>query len=197
LEEVTAEEANRVLRKTLTDPELLFRAWYRFGDRRNPLSDMFDPSGMALKLDQLVSAIAAAKQAASDYGRARRAYIAGLSKADLPQEIRALLPKPGPKPADVKSSLRMDILSTETNLDPKRAEVVWAYLETILEGAKFEPSDLVDLAHAMYLPLADLWRGDRRFSGALIRKNAPYADRIVVSLLELPDRISARLDSTR
>jgi len=43
----------------------------------------------------------------------------------------------------------------------------------------------------MYLPHADLWRGDRAFSTLLISSRVDFCNRIVPSLAELPGRIEA------
>jgi len=45
----------------------------------------------------------------------------------------------------------------------------------------------------MYLPHADLWRGDKAFSTLLINNRIDFCKRIVPSLAELPERIEAAI----
>jgi hypothetical protein len=45
----------------------------------------------------------------------------------------------------------------------------------------------------MYLPYTDLWRGDRAFSDLLIKHRVSFSERVVPTLVDLPDRIEAEL----
>jgi hypothetical protein len=64
-------------------------------------------------------------------------------------------------------------------------------MKTANHGRDIKNSDGIDLIHAMYLPHADLWRGDRAFSTLLINNRGDFYSRIVPSLAELPGRIEA------
>lgn len=59
--------------------------------------------------------------------------------------------------------------------------------------AKVEPSFGGDLFHSLYMSHVDLWRGDIRFSTALISAMPQYADRIVPRLRDLPSAIERAL----
>ena len=54
-------------------------------------------------------------------------------------------------------------------------------------------SDGIDFVHAMYLPHADLWRGDRAFADLLIKYKVSFSERVVPTLLGVPARIAAEL----
>ena len=68
------------------------------------------------------------------------------------------------------------------------AQILFAFHN---DGRDIKHSDGIDLIHAMYLPHADLWRGDRAFSTLLISSRVDFCNRIVPSLAELPGRIEA------
>jgi hypothetical protein len=61
------------------------------------------------------------------------------------------------------------------------------------DGRDIKNSDGIDFIHAMYLPHADLWRGDRAFSTLLMNNRVDFCSRIVPSLVELPGRIEAAI----
>jgi hypothetical protein len=56
-------------------------------------------------------------------------------------------------------------------------------------NAKIERSFGGDMLHAFYVPYVDLWRGDRRFSEALLCAMPAHKDRIVRRLVDLPSAI--------
>jgi hypothetical protein len=70
------------------------------------------------------------------------------------------------------------------------AQILYAFHK---DGRDIKNSDGIDLIHAMYLPHADLWRGDKAFSTLLINNRIDCCTRIVPSLMELPGRIEAAI----
>ena len=64
-------------------------------------------------------------------------------------------------------------------------------------NAKVERSFGGDMMHAFYVPYVDLWRGDRRFSEALIGAMPNHKKRIVRKLADLPAAIDAASISKR
>jgi hypothetical protein len=70
------------------------------------------------------------------------------------------------------------------------AQILYAFHN---DGRDIKNLDGIDLMHAMYLPHADLWRGDRAFSTLLINNRVDFYSRIVPSLAELPARIEAAM----
>lgn len=71
------------------------------------------------------------------------------------------------------------------------AEVFFAFER---DGRPIKESDGIDFVHVMYLPHADLWRGDRAFSDLLKKHKVSFSDRVVPTLLELPARIEAEVE---
>jgi hypothetical protein len=71
------------------------------------------------------------------------------------------------------------------------AEILYAFER---DKRPIKDSDGIDFVHAMYLPHADLWRGDRAFSHLLKQHRVKFGERIVTTLLELPARIEAELE---
>jgi hypothetical protein len=71
------------------------------------------------------------------------------------------------------------------------AEILYAFER---DKRPIKDSDGIDFVHAMYLPHADLWRGDRAFSHLLKQHRVKFGERIVPTLLELPARIEAELE---
>jgi hypothetical protein len=70
------------------------------------------------------------------------------------------------------------------------AEVLFAFER---DKRPIKDSDGIDFVHVMYLPHADLWRGDRAFSDLLKRHKVSFGERVVPTLLELPARVEAEL----
>jgi len=71
------------------------------------------------------------------------------------------------------------------------AEVLYAFER---DNRPIKDSDGIDFVHVMYLPHADLWRGDRAFSDLLKRHKVSFSERVLSTLLELPARIDAELE---
>jgi hypothetical protein len=59
-------------------------------------------------------------------------------------------------------------------------------------GHRPERSAVGDLIHALYLPHADIWRGDRRFAHLLRTEVPEYAARVASKLSDVPAMLSAR-----
>lgn len=74
------------------------------------------------------------------------------------------------------------------------AEVLYAFER---DKRPIKDSDGIDFVHVMYLPHADLWRGDRAFSDLLIRHKVSFSGRVVPTLLELPVRIEAEFEKQK
>jgi hypothetical protein len=66
------------------------------------------------------------------------------------------------------------------------AQILYAFHR---EGRPIKRSDAIDFIHASYLPLVDLWRGDKAFGDLLIKHKVNFSERVVSTLEELPLRI--------
>lgn len=66
-----------------------------------------------------------------------------------------------------------------------------AYINAHLkQSQEMKGSDIVDIMHSVYIPYADLWRGDKAFSDLLMKEKLPHKEKIVPTLASLPQRIS-------
>jgi hypothetical protein len=79
--------------------------------------------------------------------------------------------------------------------------VVTSYLDTFMQknlglediaGNFPEDSAMGDVMHALYLPRADIWRGDRRFSHLLKSKVPEFASRVASKVGDIPVMLEKR-----
>jgi hypothetical protein len=196
LGEITRTEANNRLRCYLTDPIHIYNTWFDHYGMDNPIVDRRDQ--MASKLAVMLSEL--------------KAMLA--DNAALRTELRSALNRKGDNvlsaPAREKlSALEREVRTFGSGLrSPQEltknvpiwkelfgeasamiaAKILFAFHN---DGRDIKNSDGIDLIHAMYLPHADLWRGDRPFSTLLINNRVDFCSRIFPSLAELPGRIEA------
>lgn len=195
---ITQKEANAKLRTCLTDPVTFYETWFEHYGRGNPLE--IQGTELAGKLISILEGL----QAMLDKQIALRADIKKALKAEgedaLDGEDRRKLIK---LLGDIKK-FGGEIQSPEEILKgaPKLMKVFGeksAHLipQVVLafhrDGSRIRRSDVIDFIHAMYLPHTDLWRGDRSFSGRLVRHKVNNWERVVPTLTELPSRIEAEL----
>ena len=196
LGEITRTEANNRLRCYLTDPIHIYNTWFNYYGLDNPIVGRRDQT--ASKLRWLLSELKAmlADQAAL--------------RAQLRSELNATGDNAlSPSARDQLTALEREVKTFGCELrSPEEltknaprwkelfgeksgllaAQILHAFYN---DGRDIKQSDGIDLIHAMYLPLADLWRGDRAFSTLLINNRVDFCSRIVPSLAELPGRIEA------
>jgi hypothetical protein len=188
---VSAASVDGVLRRWITDPESFFIIWYKYLGRTNALTEMIKEYAerLAIAFSTLNELHLSLRDSLERVAAAKR----DLKKAwsNLPPELRKVIQR---------KTLSMKVDNAFPNatrfgetLGPDRAAVAAAFFKSRASGAKFQHSDLADLMHAMYLPLCDLWRGDRAFATMLLRAGVPHAEHIVPSLSELPSRIGSKL----
>jgi hypothetical protein len=196
LGEMTRAEANNRLRYYLTDPVNIYNTWFDYYGLDNPIANRRDhmASKLALMLSELNAMLAA--------------------QADLHAKLRTELTAKGgnalsPKGREALTALEREVKTFGSELkSPEEltknaprwkelfgeqsgrlaAQILYAFHR---DGRKIKNSDGIDLIHAMYLPHADLWRGDKAFSTLLINNQVDFCSRIVSSLPELPGRIEA------
>jgi hypothetical protein len=198
LGEITRAEANNGLRCYLTDPIHIYNTWFDHYGLDNPIVDRRDQ--MASKLTLMLSEL--------------KAMLA--DQAALRAEIRSALTTTGdnalsPPVRETLTALERDVKTFGSELKspdeltknaPRwkelfgeasamiAAQILFAFHK---DGRDIKSSDGIDLIHAMYLPHADLWRGDKAFSTLLINNRIDFCSRIVPSLAELPGRIEAAI----
>jgi hypothetical protein len=115
-----------------------------------------------------------------------------LSQATLPDDVRKRIKR------DIKNLLSPREIPALVKLFGKDSafvmtQVLFAFQREHREIIKTKPSTVIDAIHALYLPHADLWRGDRDFSALLRKYKVNYHERVVPRLRELPGRIEAEI----
>jgi len=195
LGQMTRSEANEKLRFYITDPEAVYETWFENYGRENPVPELRDKIANAFvemlsERKRIMDEIAADKKAI-------KAAISARGEARLGAEDRARF---ATLARDLES-YRSDLTSPdEMSKDPAWVKVVGKegtqiaaeiFHALLKEKREIKRSDGIDLVHAMYLPHVDLWRGDRAFSGLLIKNKTPFHERVVPTLAELLGRIEA------
>ena len=185
----------------LTDPVVFYETWFERQGRGNPLEAR---GGQLAKM--LMELFEKHRAMLTDHDSLRadvKKALAAKGEDALSAEDRAKLLQ---VQRDLKT-FRAEITSPEDLNDrvPDWRELVGeksARIATQImfafqrEKTRLQRSDAIDFIHAMYLPHADLWRGDRGFCSLLIRNKVDYLERVVPRLAELPARIEAeRLNS--
>jgi hypothetical protein len=196
LGEITRTEANNRLRCYLTNPMHIYNTWFDHYGLDNPIVDRRDQ--MASKLTLMLREL----KAMLTHNAALRAEIRSALTATGDNALTA--------PAREKfTALEREVKTFGTELkSPEEltknaprwkeffgeasgmiaAQILFAFHN---DGRDIKNSDAIDLIHAMYLPHADFWRGDKAFSTLLIDNRVDFCSRIVPSLAELPGRIEA------
>ncbi len=201
--EVTEQEANRALKKCVTDPESFFEFWFQFYKKKNPLAEMIENGLQKLKsgISKMQTFILSSKLELSHY----RKLVADIRRTE--KEVRRLSKNLGlsnnlkraklPKAFDVQSTIRSIPIPDSMQKWPYEVRILmWEFMLAYTNLRKFHDSDIVDIMHAFYLPQCDLWRGDRTFCNLLLESNISYKSRIVPSLKLLPARIEEELKKT-
>jgi hypothetical protein len=198
LGEMSRTEANNKLRCYLTNPIHIYNTWFEYYGLDNPIVDRRDQtaSKLTLMLRELNAMLA--------------------DQADLRAGIRSELNATGDKALSPWAREQLTALDREVKTfgnelkspeeltkNAPRWKEVFGEKSSVLaaqilyafhnDGRDIKNSDGIDLMHAMYLPHADLWRGDRAFSTLLIDNRVDFCSRIVPSLAELPGRIEAAI----
>jgi hypothetical protein len=197
LGEITREEANKKVRFYITDPMTAYETWFEKYGRENPVPERRDPIA-----NLLVTMTDGLNEMLEEH-------------ADLKTKIRKTMKASGDNTLD--SADREVFLNMKRELGAFRAEITSpsemakhpSWIEAVgEEGAllaaeifqalhkekrEIKASDAIDLHHVMYLPYADLWRGDKAFSSLLIKNRVKIHERVVPSLWDLPRRIETEI----
>jgi hypothetical protein len=198
LGEITRAEANNRLRCYLTDPVHIYNTWFDHYGFDNPIVARRDQmaSKLALMLTELRAMVA---ETADIRAKLRWALTATGDKAlnaegrnaltALEREVKTFGSEiQSPEELTKNSSRWKELFGEQSGL--LAAQILYAFHK---DGRDIKYSDGIDLIHAMYLPHADLWRGDKAFSTLLITNRINFCTRIVPSLAELPARIETAI----
>jgi hypothetical protein len=201
LGEITRIEANKKVRFYITDPVAVYESWFENYGRDNPVPERRDQiankfaamiAELKEKLDETVAlkmeirkAIAttgenapnaAQREAFMAFGRELETFRSEISSPEEISQHPAWVRLFGREAAQIS------------------AQIFYGFYK---EKKDIEPSDAIDFIHAMYLPHADLWRGDKAFSSLLIKNKVSFYERVVPTLSELPGRIKTELAKRR
>jgi hypothetical protein len=198
LGEITRAEANNRLRCYLTDPVSIYNTWFDYYGLDNPIVDRRDQ--MASKLTLMLSELKGMLAEQADLRAKLRSELTATGENALSAEGREALTALEREVKTFGSELKSpeeltknaprwkELFGEESGL--LAAQILYAFHK---DGRDIKNSDGIDLIHAMYLPHADLWRGDKPFSTLLINNRVDFCTRIVPSLGELPGRIEAAI----
>jgi hypothetical protein len=198
LGEMSRTEANNRLRCYLTNPIHIYNTWFYYYGLDNPIANRRDQ--MASRLTLLLSELKAMLADQADLRARIRSDLNATGNSALSpsarDQLRALDREVKKFGSELKSpeELTKNAPRWKETFGEKSgvlaAQILYAFHN---DGRDIKNSDGIDLMHAMYLPHADLWRGDRAFSTLLIDNRVDFCSRIVASLAELPGRIEAAI----
>ncbi|SHN69625.1 hypothetical protein [Bradyrhizobium erythrophlei] len=195
---ISRDEANRKLWFFINDPESIYELWFEqcnwdcpIMERRDNIAGKFvtmlgELRGTLARTKDLRARITAELNAAGDEALSAdgRSQLLRLRR-DL-KTFREEISSPQQLCKDVP--IWKKLFGDESAL--LAAEVLFAFER---DKRPIKDSDGIDFVHVMYLPHADLWRGDRAFSDLLKRHKVSFGERVVPTLLELPARVEAEL----
>jgi hypothetical protein len=202
LGEISLAEADKELRKFVTDPECFFEFWFQYYGKTNPLNEL-----LGAAIDNMKTKIEELQTLSLNFKNTQKGHEEELSKfrkfeseaASLERDLgirtgssRVKIPKMQ-KANDLIRSLEIPAISQE--LPEHIRKLVWEYLLAFIEPRKFLNSDIADIIHALNIEHCDLWRGDQTFCKLLMNSKMSNKDRIVSSLRDLPNRIESALSA--
>jgi hypothetical protein len=182
----------------LTDPVNIYNTWFDHYGMDNPIVDRRDQ--MASKLTLMLSELKQmlGEQAALRAELRSALTATGVNALSTParEKLTALEREVKTFASEIQSPEELtknvprwkELFGEESGLIA--AQILYAFHK---DGREIKNSDGIDLIHAMYLPHADLWRGDKAFSTLLMNNRIDFCTRIVPSLAELPGRIEAAI----
>jgi hypothetical protein len=196
LGEISRTEANNRLRCYLTNPIHIYNTWFDHYGLDNPIVDRRDQ--MASKLTVMLSELKAQLGEHAALHEKLRSALTATGDNALSASAREKLTALERELKTFGSEIRSPQELTKNvpiwkglfgeNSALIAAQILYAFHK---DGRDIKNSDGIDLVHAMYLPHAHLWRGDRAFSTLLINNRVDFCSRVVPSLADLPGRIEA------
>jgi len=187
--------------RSLTDPVSIANTWFDYYGLDNPIVDRRDQ--MASKLTLMLSELKGMLAEQADIRGNLRSALSATGEDALSAEGREALTAlereaktfaneiQSPEELTKNVPRWKELFGEESGL--LAAQILYAFHK---DGREIKNSDGIDLIHAMYLPHADLWRGDKAFSTLLMNNRIDFCTRIVRSLAELPGRIEAAVASS-
>lgn len=197
LGELSRTQANAILLSLVCNPVSLLEMWFCHYKEANPLTKFAHETAATLR--ESINKLRLAMTEADKQTKKLRSLLRESHKLPNPsmqKAMRDVLHRPlefdpqNPGPDfffDKIPLLRERLPEAQGRL------LSAALIALVLRDREFQDSDLVDVMHLAYLPLCDLWRGDKAFCDALKRAKVAGHERIVPKLMQLPDRIDQLL----
>jgi hypothetical protein len=204
LGQISRSEANTILAQDIIHPENVYKYYFKQDGNENPANALNKRvyAQMLSDIDkflqykdrmrntnlQLLTSENAIKRLIIDskYSPTTAVDIISSSKKRR-RDIKILLDQ----------KITLDRIRIFSNIDAATIESNFASIATAVYDAvacnkiKKEPSLAGDMIHAAYLPVCNLWRGDRAMSRILIDAKVPNFEKIVPELKDLPNRIES------
>jgi hypothetical protein len=204
--QVSRSTANSALVRDLTHPENVYRYWFEQGRNANPANEF--NSDVWNKISKLTDQyLKLRSQVAEDIGTIKKndAVFKKIAKDNsfppnyvddelsMSKALRHAMEEAISAPP-VVDRLRVFSGRNVENLECSLGAVATAVINAVINNEiKNERSLAGDIAHAAYLPLCDLWRGDNAMVRVLSKARVPNYEKIVPNLMLLPDRIESEL----
>lgn len=187
---ISRDAANAELWRFINDPESVYKLWFEECEWQSPILDR--RNNIANQLVVMLTHLQENLSGLDDLrGQIRLAGEDALSSIDRAQlnQLRKDVKTFRDETLSARRLFEQDsawkkLFGDESAL--LAAEIFFAFQQ---ERRPIKPSDGIDFVHAMYLPHADLWRGDRAFSDLLRKHRVTFSERVVSTLAELPARI--------
>jgi hypothetical protein len=198
LGEITRAEANAKVRCYLTDPVNIYNTWFDHYGMDNPIVERRDQLARMLRLmrselkgmtEDVAALRTELRSELTATGDNALSTLAHEKLSALERDVKTFASEiKSPEELNKNAPGWKKLYGEESGLIA--AQILYAFHK---DGREIKDSDGIDLIHAMYLPQADLWRGDKAFSTLLINNRIDFWTRIVPSLTELPGRIEAAM----
>jgi hypothetical protein len=198
LGEITRAEANAKVRCYLTDPVNIYNTWFDHYGMDNSIVERGDQLARMLRLmrselkgmtEDVAALRTELRSELTATGDNALSTLAHEKLSALERDVKTFASEiKSPEELNKNAPGWKKLYGEESGLIA--AQILYAFRK---DGRDIKDSDGIDLIHAMYLPHADLWRGDKAFSTLLINNRIDFWTRIVPSLTELPGRIEAAM----
>lgn len=205
LGELSRHEANQLLLRAFCDPVVIYEIWFERYGKPNPIDDLKrefhqklveTQQGIRLLLDEALALQNEIKRTEDELKRLIRTTT--LEKTNLHNSLKELKATKTSVARLCKTPADWRILNgvvRDEALGVELSAIICGAINAIVAGSlRLEASTALDVMHACYLPLADLWRGDRRFALPLRDQHIPFASKIVPNLSELIPRIEQAIN---
>jgi hypothetical protein len=200
--EMTRDDANKKLWFFITDPVSVYEVWFEQYGRDDPIAERRDRIVRTfVKMGEQFNTML--NDGVNFQAKVKEAIAATGDDALTPAERETLI-----KLRAQAKTFRTEMMSAQELYERVpvwkeyfgdqaafvAAQILHAFLR---EKRAIKQSDGIDFVHAMYLPYTDLWRGDKAFSDLLTKHGVNFSERVVPTLLDLPDRIEAEMTRLR